>query len=223
MTAGRKKTVNLWPRRIITGLGLLAVLALLVGGILALVGVVRGALSEDGPDAAAGAQSGQPDQSDTQSGPGLNDPTSGGEGGLSAVVIAACTADDLSVAPDVPSAVPAGEGLSVAFTLTSVSAKDCSLSTGRLALRVVSGDQVVSDPSTCVAADQSGADGTELLFATGFHWSGTLTWDGRAHQGCDGVDTDGDGQADVAGAGTYRAQILVDGRRVGDERVFEVQ
>jgi len=219
-TAGRPaRTVNLWPRRIITGLALLAVVALVVVGVVRLVGVLGGTASGSGGDAAA--QSGQSGE-DAQSGPGLNDATSGAAG-LSSVIINACSADDLTVEAQAPAAVAVGDGASLSVTLTSTSLPDCSLTRDQLALRVVSGDQVIYDGSACPASDGESGSDTPLLFATGLQWSGTLTWDGRLHDGCTAVDTDGDGRADVAGAGTYRLQVLLDGSRIGDQSVFEVQ
>ena len=46
-SGGGRPPVNLWPRRIITGLGLILILALLVWGIVAMVRAIIGAVSAD--------------------------------------------------------------------------------------------------------------------------------------------------------------------------------
>ncbi len=226
MTATRKRTggspartVNLWPRRLITGLALLAVVALVAVGVHRLAGVLGGTAPGHSGDTAA-AQSGRSEE-DPQSGPGLNDATSGAAG-LSSVIIDACTANDFAAQIQAPAAISVGKGASVSMTLTSRSLPDCSMTQDRMALRVVSGDQVIFDGSGCPPPDSESGTGT-LLFATGFQWSGTLTWDGRVHDGCRAIDTDGDGQPDVAGAGIYRLQVLIDGSRIGDPAIVEVR
>ncbi|MCI1662822.1 MAG: hypothetical protein LKI27_08005 [Actinomyces sp.] len=229
MTATRRRTANLWPRRILTGLALVAAVALLVLGAVRLVGALGNAVSGGGGDDAT-SESGQSGD-DAQSGPGLADRMSGGTSGLQSVVIDPCSAQDLTVQIGVSGPVAVGAGATVQVTLTGASAADCSMTTGQLALRVLSGDQVIADGSACQATDgQSGegadaatGSGTPLLFATGDSWSGTLTWDGGVHDGCGALDADGDGAGDIADAGTYRAQVLLDGQRIGDEAVFEVR
>ena len=221
--SGRAR-VNLWPRRIITGLGLLIVAVVLVWGIIRLVGVV--ADMRDGTEAPAGESgAGQSDQSsgaagdDEQSGPGLANDRTDGSGGLSSVVIEDCSPDDLEAQVTVDDPTPVGDGTTAAVTLTGASPQDCTVPAGALGLRIVSGDQTVFDSSVC---DEAEAVNPELLLYRGEPWSGSVTWDGRVHDGCTPIDSDGDGSANVATAGTYRAQLLLDGAPLGDQAVFTV-
>lgn len=219
---GTRGPVNLWPRRIITGLALLVVLGLVVAGVVHLVGAVTSSMSDGtGVPQSGAAQSGGVQSGSGHSGGGPSDPTDlSGDDGSTPVRITACTAEDMTAGVSVQGAPTVGSGATVAVSLQGPADRECSTSRGQLTIRVLSGDQTLYDSATC-ADRQSGE--TPLLFSPGQKWSGTLSWDGRTYDGCTPVDTDGDGEAQVAGAGTYRVRAYLDGDALGSEVVFEVR
>lgn len=219
---GARPPVNLWPRRIITGLALLVVLGLLVVGLVHLVGAVSSSASSgSGVAQSGGTQSGSGQSGSAHPGGGASDPTDlTDDDGSSPVQITACTAQDMTVGVEVQGSPTVGSGATFGITLQGPSDQQCSTSFGRVTIRVLSGDQTLYDSADC-ADRQSGE--SPLLFSPGQEWSGTLSWDGRTYDGCTPVDTDGDGEAQVAGSGTYRVKAFLDGEILGKEVVFEVR
>ena len=61
-----------------------------------------------------------------------------------------------------------------------------------------------------------------MLLVPGDTWNGGLSWDGGLYSGCTPRDGNSDGATDPAPAGTYRVQLMLDGKTVGDERVFTI-
>ncbi|WP_350258001.1 hypothetical protein [Scrofimicrobium sp. R131] len=115
------------------------------------------------------------------------------------VQIAACAAKDLRVdfQPDVYNP-PVGEGFSVAVTIENRGTGDCSFDTGQLAVRLVTGEDVVWTPTAC-----SSNWARPLLLSPDQNWTGTLKWDGHIYSECAAVTNDSE-EPLVAGAGTYR-------------------
>ena len=226
---GARSVPSLWPRRIVTGVLLLVVLGLLIAGVWHLLGVLTSAEGESEPGGSSGGQSGA-----AQSGSGASGGVSnaGGEGGAtdpldledddgtSAVSISACTAQDLQATVTVGGLPTVGSGATVDLTLEGPTDRQCTTSVGQVGIRILSGDQTLFDSAACTSG-QSGS--TPLLLTPGSRWTGSIPWDGRTYDGCSPVDTDGDGQAQVAGAGTYRARAYLDGAALGPEVVFEVR
>jgi hypothetical protein len=196
---------------------LLAVLGLLVAGLVHLVGAVTSSsTAQSGSVQSGSTQSGSP-----HSGGGASDPTDlSDDDGTSPVVISTCTAQDMTATVAVQGTPTVGAGITVGIVLEGPSDRQCSTAFGRVTIRVVSGDQTLYDSAEC-ADRQSGE--TPLLFSPDQEWSGTLSWDGRTYDGCTAVDTDGDGEAQVAGAGTYRVRAYLDGDALGEEVIFEVR
>ncbi|MGO3797637.1 MAG: hypothetical protein ACTJGR_11045 [Pauljensenia sp.] len=219
---GARTSANLWPRRIITGVALLAVLGLLVAGLVHLVGAVTSsATAQSGPAQSGAVQSGDTQSGSARPGGGASDPTDlTDDDGSSPVLISVCTAQDLTAALKLQGSPTVGSGATFGITLEGPSDRQCSTTFGQVTIRVVSGDQTLYDSAEC---DDRQSGETPLLFTPGQEWSGTLSWDGRTYDGCTPVDTDGDGEAEVAGAGTYRVEAHLDGDTLGEEVVFEVR
>lgn len=209
--------MNLWPRRIITGVGLLVVVVALVLGVVRLVGMVGG--SGSGAGAAGAAQSGTAQSGSAQSGEDLTPVVPDTDSNLSHVDIATCTPDHLDAQVAVRGGdVAVGAGATVSVELTDSGHAQCSTDFGRVTLRVVSGDQTVYDSARCADRDTSS---TPLLFAPGDSWKGTLSWDGGVFDGCTALKSGGARR--VADAGTYRVQVDLDGKVLAPEVVFQVQ
>ena len=94
----------------------------------------------------------------------------------------------------------------------------CSFEFGQIDLKILSGDETVYDGSKC----QRDRTSATLLLVPGDTWNGGLSWDGGLYSGCTPRDGNSDGVTDPAPAGTYRVQLMLDGKTVGDERVFTI-
>lgn len=183
--AGRRpRRQNLWPRRIITGAGLLAVLTLLVW---ALISSLMWALGS--ADAAQSvAQSGEIDP---------NAPRMSADGIVTSadtVQIPECTAEMLAI-NSTTNSIRVGQTLTAALTVSAQPNVACSTSGGMFGLVITSGDQLYYDSRQCEGNDPSA---NPLLLSPTASWAGELTWDGRRYKGCTAVDGNGDGAADVA-------------------------
>lgn len=212
----RKKRHSLWPRRIITGAGLLGIIALIVWGVVALVQMV---ISHE-PEADA-AQSAPPPVETVQSGDsvielredekiskdGIVSPTQG-------VVVPTCSPDALDITFNVAS-TPVGSGQKIAFTVRNASNVACKTAAGAFGLRIVTGEETMYDSHACAGNDP---EATPLLLTPEMTWSGTLGWDGHGYvDGCTSPS-----EVRVSDAGTYRAIITLNGQAATPEAVFEV-
>lgn len=127
------------------------------------------------------------------------------------VRIEACRSADLRVTLAAnPDAVGVGAGTVFAYTVRTRT--PCASAAGAFGVVVTSGDQRVWDSEAC----RSGRSATPLLLDASAGWSASVRWDGRARLGCEA-------QAGVARAGTYRAQLAVDGQAVGPIVVLDVR
>ena len=174
--------------------------------------------------AVSGAQSGS--QSGAQSGTvGSAESTSESTSGAQAdglnqgtVSIPECTPGALTESYAVGT-VAVGSGLSIDLTATNTSQRACSTAQGQMAIRIVSGEQVIYDSSVCADHDPQA---NPLLFSVGDSWSTTMSWNGNVFSGCEPLTTD-EGGPMVGGAGTYRVQALLGGLSWGDEKIFLVE
>ena len=201
--------MNLWPRRIITGLGLLLLIALLLWGISSVVRAIASSVS--------GGQAAQSDSQSAQSGAveASEYALSGGQmataDGLltdgTTIDIPACPERDIAASATAES-IRSGSALPVALTLGNRGNVACSTSLTRLSLRVTTGDQTVYNSASCADSQQVS---TTLLLRPTASWTGSLTWDGRVYaDGC----TAPTGGASPAPAGTYKLALVMDGREV---------
>lgn len=200
---------NLWPRRIITGLGLLAILGLLVW---ALVSTFTWAFSggEDAPQSAAQSGEGDP-----------NTPRMTADGivtSADSVQIPECTAEMLAITSTADS-IHVGHPLTTALNVTTQPNIACSTAAGMFGLVVTSGDQLYYDSRRCEGYDPAA---NPLLLSPTASWSGELFWDARRYNGCVAVDNDGDGAADTAEPGTYKVRIVYGEQSTASEHVIEV-
>lgn len=169
----------------------------------------------------SGASSGGTDDRYSPSSIGSDGSVDGSSGETGPVTIPTCEPDDLGITLGVQgSSVSVGAGATFSVALEDTSDIQCSTAWGQLSVKVLSGDQTIYDSTSCADRDTTS---TPLLLTPGASWSGTLSWSGDVYDGCTALDVNGDGKTDVAAAGTYRVQVLLNGQRLGDEQVFEVR
>lgn len=202
----RREPVNLWPRRIVTGAGLLFVIALIFYILWLIVRAIFGF---------GGAQ-------DVQQSVVADRATS--DGWVNAegeTTVPDCEVAMLGVTLSAPSQVPTGGGLDVEVAVENKGKIACLTHFGAWRLQVISGQDGFLDERRCEDRDQSE---TPLLLRPGATWKGVLRWDGKRHDGCAPVDADANGQTDVALPGTYTALIHVGEETLpGEQIVFEVR
>lgn len=203
--------MNLWPRRIITGLGLILILALIVWGIVAAVRAIVGAFSSDpAPQSTPQSvvQSGALDASGYTLKGGQEATADGLLTDGTTIDIPACLDRDITATAKASSAA-SGSAVPVTLMLENRGSVACSTSLTRFNLAVTTGDHQVYDSSRCADSQQSS---TTLLLRPGGTWSGTLRWDGYVYaNGC----TAPAGGASAAAAGTYKVAVTMGTREVG--------
>ena len=209
-SGGPRPPVNLWPRRIITGLGLILILALIVWGVVALVRAVIGVFTSD-PVPQSSTQSVQSGTVDA-SGYTLKGGQEATADGLltdgTAIEIPVCLDKDIDITATASEA-SVGSPLYVSVTLENRGSVACSTSLSNYTLQVSTGGHQVYDSARCAADDESAK--TLLLRPTGT-WSGWLSWDGYVYaDGC----TSPAGGAKAATVGTYKLAIQQGSREVG--------
>lgn len=176
---------------------------------------------ESGGAARSAPASGDVDSRYAPSSVGSDGSVDGSGGAMGPVKIPTCEPGDLGVTVSVKGApVSVGAGATFDVGLENTSNIQCATAWGQVSVKVVSGDQTVYDSTTCAKRDTTA---TPLLLSPAATWKGTLEWSGDVYDGCTAVDGDGDGKANVAGAGTYRVQVLLNGKNLGGEQVFEVR
>ena len=224
---GKKRTTvrsaqvptSLWVRRIVTGLGLLLIVALLIWGIAKGVSALtKSKEAEPQPQ----STSAQPTPTATATGAAaLKDGETASSDGIvdadGRVRIPACAPADLTVRPSV-SDILVGQTQNVSVAIENRAGVACSFEFGQIDLKILSGDETVYDGSKC----QRDRESATLLLVPGDTWNGGLSWDGGLYSGCTPRDGNSDGATDPAPAGTYRVQLMLDGKTVGDERVFTI-
>ena len=203
--------MNLWPRRIITGLGLLLIIALIVWGIVAAVRAIAGAFSaapvpQSTPQSVV--QSGALDASGYTLKGGQEATADGLLTDGTTIDIPACLDRDITATAKA-SPVASGSAMPVTLTLENRGSVACSTSLTRFNLAVTTGDHQVYDSSRCADSQQSSMT---LLLRPGGTWSGSLSWDGYVYtNGC----TAPAGGASAAAAGTYKVAVTMGTREVG--------
>ena len=208
---GGRPPVNLWPRRIITGLGLILILALIVWGIVAAVRAIAGAFTADpAPQSTpqSAVQSGALDASGYTLKGGQEATADGLLTDGTTIDIPACLDRDIT-ATATASATSSGSAMPVTLTLENRGSVACSTSLSRFALKISTGDLQVYNSAKCGEDQQSSAT---LLLRPGATWSGALRWDGYVYtNGC----TTPAGGASAALAGTYKVAVTMGTREVG--------
>lgn len=202
--------MNLWPRRIITGLGLILILALIVWGVVALVRAVIGVFTSDPvpQSSTQSVQSGTVDASGYTLKGGQEVTADGLLTDGTAIEIPVCLDKDIAVTATASDA-SVGSPLYVSVTLENRGSVACSTSLSNYTLQVSTGSHQVYDSARCAADDESAK--TLLLRPTGT-WSGWLSWDGYVYaDGC----TPPAGGAKAATVGTYKLAIQQGSREVG--------
>ncbi|MCD4549971.1 hypothetical protein [Schaalia sp. lx-260] len=210
--ASRKKRrhTNLWPRRIITGIALLVIIALVGAAIWWTVVAARAYFSRLHVQSEA-----------AQSSVGMMEERTpdGIVGADGRITVPSCQAADVTV-ETVAQETTVGTGEKVVFRLTNKGQTACVLQKNRYSAVISSGTEVVFDGRTC---EKDEADSTPLLLSVGTTWEGTLMWDGRRYAGCSAYDSDSDGTPDTAPAGAYHVQVHDGQAPVGSDVYFEVK
>lgn len=218
--AGGQVPPSLWVRRIVTGLGLLVIIALIVWGIAKAVSAVTKSSASEATPGASATPTPTPTATVTRSGTAaLQDGEQATADGIvdaeGRVRIPACASADLTVRPTI-SGGEVGQARNISVAIENRAGVACSFEFGRIDFKISTGDETVYDGSKC----QRDRESATLLLIPGDTWNGGLTWDGGLYSGCDAKDRNSDGATDPAPAGTYRLQLLLNGQTVGDERVF---
>lgn len=218
--AGGQVPPSLWVRRIVTGLGLLVIIALIVWGIAKAVSAVTKSSASEATPSASATPSPTPTATVTRSGTAaLQDGEQATADGIvdaeGRVRIPACASADLTVRPTI-SGGEVGQAQNISVAIENRAGVACSFEFGHIDFKISTGDETVYDGSKC----QRDRESATLLLVPGDTWNGGLTWDGGLYSGCDAKDRNSDGATDPAPAGTYRLQLLLNGQTVGDERVF---
>jgi len=211
---------SLWVRRIVTGLGLLVIIALIVWGIAKAVSAVTKSSASEATPSASATPTPTPTATVTRSGTAaLQDGEQATADGIvdaeGRVRIPACASADLTVRPTI-SGGEVGQAQNISVAIENRAGVACSFEFGHIDFKISTGDETVYDGSKC----QRDRESATLLLIPGDTWNGGLTWDGGLYSGCDAKDRNSDGATDPAPAGTYRLQLLLNGQTVGDERVF---
>lgn len=218
--AGGQVPPSLWVRRIVTGLGLLVIIALIVWGIAKAVSAVTKSSASEATPSASATPSPTPTATVTRSGTaalqeGEQATVDGIVDAEGRVRIPACASADLTVRPTI-SGGEVGQARNISVAIENRAGVACSFEFGHIDFKISTGDETVYDGSKC----QRDRESATLLLIPGDTWNGGLTWDGGLYSGCDAKDRNSDGATDPAPAGTYRLQLLLNGQTVGDERVF---
>ena len=218
--AGGQVPPSLWVRRIVTGLGLLVIIALIVWGITKAVSAVTKSSASEATPSVSATPSPTPTATVTRSGTAaLQDGEQATADGIvdaeGRVRIPACASADLTVRPTI-SGGEVGQAQNISVAIENRAGVACSFEFGHIDFKISTGDETVYDGSKC----QRDRESATLLLVPGDTWNGGLTWDGGLYSGCDAKDRNSDGATDPAPAGTYRLQLVLNGQTVGDERVF---
>lgn len=213
-SAGRgPRGVNLWPRRIITGTGLLVVVALLVWGA---VSAVRALLTGSPPDPQpqSAAQSGT-DASGYPLGADQRATADGIVTGDTTVDVPVCLEPNLVVRATASGAT-SGQAVPIDVSLRNRGSVACRVGLSSLAVTITTGNLTVYDSAAC---DQGAESEQVLLLSPDRTWSGTLGWDGLVHANGCAAPPGGERAADP---GTYQLRVLLDGKDTGNHVVFDV-
>lgn len=189
---------EMWIRRIISSVILLAVVVGVVFLVIRGIGMIGGML----PKATATPQSGAMSSA--------SQPTS--------VIISPCSVGDLQItATSDPAAPVVGGGLTLGLSVENKTAKECSLALPDLEVRLSTGSDTVWAPTQC-----SDTWNGNLLMLPGTPWSASLQWDGKLYDACT-LLTDDAGTGLVADPGTYHVQVAVKGEWADSTLTLQVQ
>ena len=220
MTA-KKSPVNkkmgpreMWVRRIISLVALAAILTLIVFLIVKLVGAFTGKSEPEFIQSAQSSQSGQSGQSGAQS--ASENATAGEE--IPTGPIPVCAADDLDfILTPVTANRAVGVGVDGAVTVINRGDVDCSINTGQIDVRLVTGDDTVWSPTACNDKWEK-----PLLFTPGLRWRADMKWNGALYEGCTAVAGGQSGGPLQAPAGTYRLVVEFDGVLLSNHATFVI-
>lgn len=226
-TVRRRKKVNLWPRRIVTGVGLLLIVGVIVWAIWALISMLVGGNSDSVMSAEAQQSSQSASEEFTPDGIVARDGT---------LTIPQCEAEDLNIDLSVAN-IAAGKGLAWPLKVTNTSKTACSTVAGGFAVKIFTGDVNVFDSLECTTPQE---DPAKLLLRPGMLWEEQIAWDGNQYLGCKVQEetvmvtlpaedaSQSARQEQVvqkvqAKPGTYRLQLFRNGVQLGEDHVFSIE
>lgn len=196
-------------------------LALLVWAIYGLVGALIGSDASQSADSAASdaPQSAQPQIVSGHPVPAGSKVTPDGfvdkEGNIT---IPHCLGNDITMSLDAHT-VSVGAGVTMPVTISNAGSIACTLDASRIRTVVTSGDDTYYNSGACETTPSTGL----LLLRPAKTWTGSVSWDGRVYDQCTAADSDGDGQFDVAPAGTYVVRVSLGESDQGATNTLTVQ
>ncbi len=182
-------TPQMWVRRIVSSILLIAVVAALILGGVKGYGALHKRLSA---------------HQEKVSSTNVNLPVS----------IAQCRGANLEVTTQFdPSVAPVGSGTKVDVTVTNRGSEECSLETADVQVSLLSGEQVIWSPTLC-----SETWDRQLLLGAAKSWQGTLSWNGGLYDECQSL-TGGDEETQlIADEGTYQLRVALLGEKTAPDR-----
>lgn len=134
------------------------------------------------------------------------------------VTIPNCLGNDLTMSLDAHT-VSVGAGVTMPITISNSGSIACLVDASRIRTLVTSGDDIYFNSGACEESPSSG----QLLLRPSKTWTGSVSWDGRVYDQCTALDSDGDGQFDVAPAGTYVVRVSLGESDQGATNTLTVQ
>ena len=183
-----KVTPQMWVRRIVSSVLLVAVLSGLIFGAVKGYQVLHARLSEHQENVAVQA-------------------------GNLPVNISECRFKDIDakLEPD-PLTPLVGEGFTLQVKFINRGREECSINTGQLEVRLKTGDLVVWTPTACTDSWDR-----QLLLPADGSWQGALTWDGSIYSECEVSKAAEGGASLIADEGAYLVEGTLLGEKVTPE------
>lgn len=218
-STSRPNEPNYVLRRIVVLGSLALILVLLVWGVIATIRWLFGESTEDST-----VQSAQSAQSLPQQVSGHLIPPDGEatpDGILEAdgtITVPPCFPSDVTISLE-PQTVGVGAGVKLPLVVKNTGPMACLFAADQLHTVVTSGEDVYFNSGAC----NDKGDSTPLLLSPSRQWTGSTSWNGRVYQECTPIDSDGDGQANVADAGTYTVRVSIGNTDAGASTVLIVE